>query len=488
MEYQSTRSEAVRASGAEAVLQGMAPDGGLFVPAGGVLPRVDAARLCGLASLDLAAEVVCALLPDFSRDETAAMVRRAYAGRFETADLTPTVRVGERWVLELFRGPTAAFKDVALSLLPQLMAAARAKCGAPEEIAILTATSGDTGKAALEGFRDVPGTRILVFYPAEGVSPVQRLQMVTQPGENVTVCALRGNFDDAQRGVKAAFRACTAQDLLRGRPVRLSSANSINIGRLVPQIVYYFKAYGDLLRAGALRMGEPLDFVVPTGNFGDILAGWCAGAMGLPVGTLVCASNENDVLTEFFRTGRYDRRRPFHKTSSPSMDILVSSNLERLLYLESRDTVLTARLLRELEETGCYRLPEDLAARIGAKFRAAYCGEAETRAAIRQVWADHGYLMDPHTAVAWHAAERCAAGRPTVVLATASPFKFPGTVLEALGEAVPADAFAAMDRLTEVTGVAAPRCLRDLAGTPVRHRDEIDRGDLLPYVLQKLEG
>ena len=327
MDYQSTRSSAFKADSVTAVLEGIAPDGGLYItdPAG-----IDfdwrAALKC--SSREMSAMILHALLPDFP--DMRALVEKAYLNKFETEDLTPLVKVGDRYVLELFRGPTSAFKDVALSVLPQLVTAGRALRGAEDDVVILTATSGDTGKAALEGFHDVEGTRIVVFYPYKGVSRVQELQMSTQKGGNVRVCAVRGNFDDAQTGVKNVFSACRDMDL-GGKS--LSSANSINIGRLAPQVMYYFRAYADLVSEGRIKAGDTVHYVVPTGNFGDILAGWFAKLLGLPVGRLVCASNQNNVLTDFINTGVYDKRREFYKTNSPSMDILVSSNLERLLYL-----------------------------------------------------------------------------------------------------------------------------------------------------------
>ena len=330
MKYQSTRNHALTASPAAAVLRGIAPDGGLYMPE--AIPVLDWQSLMKEDTLTMSARILSALLPDY--EDMPALVRRGYAGKFETEDLTPLVSVGDRYVLELFRGPTSAFKDVALSLLPQLISQARDMEGIEDEMLILTATSGDTGKAALEGFRDVPGTKIIVFYPHGGVSAVQQAQMVTQEGGNVKVCAVRGNFDDTQTGVKRIFASCDEEDL---PGVRLSSANSINIGRLAPQIVYYFKAYADLVRSGRIRVGDKVHFCVPTGNFGDILAGYFAKRMGLPVGRLICASNRNDVLTDFLSTGVYDKRRTFYKTTSPSMDILVSSNLERLLSLLTGD-------------------------------------------------------------------------------------------------------------------------------------------------------
>ena len=489
MIYQSTRNDSLQASSAQAILDGMAGDGGLYSPASLDGLAFDWRSLLSLSTQEMATKILSVLLPSFSKAEMAALVRRAYEGKFETEELTPTVSVGDDTILELFRGPTSAFKDVALSMLPLLMTAAREKCGVHDEILILTATSGDTGKAAMEGFRNVPGTRILVFYPYGGVSPVQQAQMATQEGDNVCVCAVRGNFDDAQTGVKNIFAAMAREGLLQGRGVRLSSANSINIGRLAPQVVYYFKAYGDLVRAGRIAAGEGVDFVVPTGNFGDILAGYFAKALGLPVGKLVCASNANHILTDFLRTGVYDRNRPFYRTISPSMDILVSSNLERLLFLLSKDVDLVARLMKNLSETGAYEVPGSLKEQLDRLFFAACCDDGGTKAAIGEVWRRYGYLMDTHTAVAYEAARQykaaCPDHGPVVILSTASPYKFPAAVLEALGEEPGEDEFAAMERLEALTGVPMPKNLRGLRERPVRHRDVIDRADMLNYVLDK---
>lgn len=484
MNYQSTRNALLTAPSTRAVLEGLAPDGGLYMIDRFDFPGFDWKTTLRRDTLGMAEEILSALLPDFRGMD--GLVRRAYAGKFETDELTPLTRVGDRWVLELFRGPTSAFKDVALSMLPQLITAARSLLGVQEQIVILTATSGDTGKAALEGFRDVPGTRIVVFYPEDGVSRVQKAQMVTQEGGNVRVCGIRGNFDDAQRGVKAAFSACADGKLLAGKGVRLSSANSINIGRLAPQVVYYFKAYADLVRQGVVELGGAVDFVVPTGNFGDILAGYLAKRMGLPVGRLVCASNRNDVLTEFLRTGVYDRRRTFYRTISPSMDILVSSNLERLLYLLCGDCGEVAGYMKRLAEDGVYRVSPAMLARLREEFAADCCDDEETKRTIGEVWRENGYLMDTHTAVAWHAASRCRAEAPTVVLSTASPYKFPAAVLAALGETPPEDEFAAMERLHKISGVPVPRGLASLAERPVRHRDVIGKDDILEYVLSGL--
>ncbi|HIR30712.1 MAG TPA: threonine synthase [Candidatus Faecousia faecavium] len=479
MLYHSTRSENHRADSAQAVLEGLAPDGGLYMPQS--IPSFDWKACLTGSSQDMATQILSALLPDIPDMKT--LVNRAYTGKFETEDLTPTVSVGPFQVLELFRGPTSAFKDVALSMLPQLLTAAKDVKGVKEDILILTATSGDTGKAALEGFHDVPGIRICVFYPDGGVSQVQRAQMVTQEGSNVTVCAVRGNFDDAQTGVKNIFAACQGKDL----PYRLSSANSINIGRLAPQIMYYFRSYRDLLDAGVISMGQEVNFSVPTGNFGDILAGYLAKLLGLPVGRLICASNANNVLTDFIRTGTYDRLRPLLKTTSPSMDILVSSNLERLLYLLSGDASLVSDLMRQLNQEGSYTVPAQLLEKIQSLFWAAYCDDARAEEIMGRVYREFGYLCDPHTASGWAAAEdyvnSTGDNRPMVVLSTASPYKFPAAVLKAIGGDVTGSEFEQMKRLETLTGVPTPKNLSSLEGKPEKHTGVINKEDMLSFVL-----
>ena len=487
MNYQSTRNHRLQASSAAAVLEGIAADGGLYIRDDLSTMNFDWKGLLGEDSLTMSARILSALLPDIPDMET--LVKQGYEGKFETDELTPLAQVGDRYVLELFRGPTSAFKDVALSLLPRLITSAKTVCGVDDEIVILTATSGDTGKAALEGFHDVPGTRIIVFYPHGGVSIVQQAQMATQEGSNVCVCAVRGNFDDAQTGVKNIFAACQDKDL---HGVRLSSANSINIGRLAPQVMYYFRAYADLVKAGRIRVGDTVHYVVPTGNFGDILAGYFAKLMGLPVGKLVCASNANDVLTEFLSTGVYDKRRPFHKTTSPSMDILVSSNLERMLYLLSDgDDAYVAGLMRQLRDEGRYQVTDKMLARLHEIFSCACCDDAQAAEVMGRVWREHGYVCDPHTAVAWHAADAFmeqADGAPVVVLSTASPYKFPAAVLSALGEEPGDDEFAMMDKLSALTGTPIPKNLATLREKQVRHKDVIDKDAMLDYVLGKIQS
>ena len=489
MQYQSTRDKNLKAGSAQAVLNGLAPDGGLYTMPSFDEARFDYREVLDLDTFAMSARILSKLLPDFSEEEMTKLVHDGYAGKFETDHLTPTVSVGEDHILELFRGPTSAFKDVALSMLPRLMTAAKGKCGFTDEIMILTATSGDTGKAAMEGFCNVPGTRIIVFYPYGGVSAVQQAQMATQAGENVCVCAVRGNFDDAQTGVKNIFASVGREGLLKGKGVSLSSANSINIGRLAPQVVYYYRSYADLVKAGRIRTGDKVDFVVPTGNFGDILAGYFAKEMGLPVGKLVCASNANNVLTDFLRTGRYDRRRPFYKTVSPSMDILVSSNLERLLYLLSGDDKLVAGLMKSLSEEGAYEVPAEMLAKLHELFWAGCCDDEAAKAAIGKVWKEEHYLCDTHTAVAWDVAQQYKKENPAhnavVVLSTASPYKFPAAVLEGIGEQAKGDEFDVMEQLHDVTGVPVPKNLAALREREVRHRDVIERDEMLDYVLGK---
>ena len=479
MYYHSTRSKNFRADSAQAVLEGLAPDGGLYMPDS--LPPFDWKACLQGSSMDMSTMILSALLPDIPN--MTALVKRAYTGKFETDDLTPTVPVGDFRVLELFRGPTSAFKDVALSMLPQLLTTAKTVKGQKKDILILTATSGDTGKAALEGFHDVPGIKICVFYPHGGVSQVQRAQMVTQEGRNVAVCAVSGNFDDAQTGVKNIFAACRNQEL----PVALSSANSINIGRLAPQIMYYFRSYRDLLDAGKIHLGDEVNFSVPTGNFGDILAGYLAKSLGLPVGKLICASNANNVLTDFIRTGTYNRMRPLLKTSSPSMDILVSSNLERLLYLLSGDTALVSELMGKLNKEGSYTVPTELLEKIQADFSAYYCDDVRADEIMGRVWNTHHYLCDPHTASGWAAAEDYIAetgdNRAMVVLSTASPYKFPVAVLTAIGGDTSGTEFEQMARLSALTSVPVPKNLSGLEGKEERHTGVIEKDAMLEYVL-----
>ena len=497
MKYISTRSRDISCDGLQAVLAGMAPDGGLFLPESFDKISFDyKSCIGGCSTKEIATKVIGAILPDF--DDMATLVERAYTGKFETEDLTPLVKVGNKYVLELFRGPTSAFKDVALSMLPQLISAAKKQTGDSSRTLILTATSGDTGKAALEGFHDVPGVGIIVFFPENGVSEVQKLQMVTQQGDNVHVCAIRGNFDDAQTAVKKVFELA-ANDKTFGAELTkaktaLSSANSINIGRLAPQLTYYFKAYSDLVSGGRIKVGDTVDFVVPTGNFGDILAGYFAKCLGLPVGRLVCASNANNVLTDFLHTGVYSRKRPFIKTTSPSMDILVSSNLERMLFLASGgDTERVSAWMEELKTAGEYTVSGETLENLRRTYYAGYCSDASAAATISKVFKDYGYVCDTHTAVAWNVAEQYeasgekAGNAPTVVLSTASPYKFPLAVLAAIeGGAANMGEFEAMERISRLSSTKVPQGLAGLRSKEILHKDVADKEEITDYVLSKI--
>lgn len=484
MKYFSTRNFELRRSAPEAITEGIAPDGGLYLPERFLPFPMEA--LCEMSQTEISTAILSRLFDELGEEALAAAVAASYDTAFENGDISPLAPVGEAYAMELWHGPTCAFKDVALSLLPRLLTMSAKKCGIEDEICILTATSGDTGSAALSGFADVPGTRIIVFYPEGGVSPAQQKQMVTCNGKNTAVCAVRGNFDDAQSGVKNIFATVKPAGNMR-----FSSANSINIGRLAPQIAYYFKAYRDLLRAGRITMGQRVNFVVPTGNFGDILAGYFAKQMGLPVGRLVCASNENNVLSDFFATGTYDRRRAFHLTTSPSMDILISSNLERLLCMLC-GTAQTAEMMRRLREEGVYSLEEKARAALGEEFWAAWADDAETRATIRRYYEQQHYLMDPHTAVGFAVYEKwlrspAANTDPTVVLSTASPYKFSHTVLAALGIAEGGDEFADMERLAQATGTAIPAPLAAAAQRSVVHTACCEVAEMPAYVYRKTE-
>lgn len=486
IEYVSTRDKSVRVSSSRAVLDGQASGGGLYVPESLNGIRADYREIIKGDFRDMARAVWNIFFDDYGPDKIDELVERSYEGKFSAPEITPLVKVGapadKNYVLELYHGPTSAFKDVALSALPNLLTAARSMNGFTDDIMILTATSGDTGSAAIAGFSDVPGTGIVVFFPHGGVSDTQRLQMVTAAGSNVTACAIRGNFDDAQTGVKKLFRDIPHP--VSG--VSLSSANSINIGRLVPQIVYYFSAYAQLVDKGAIKCGDKVDFVVPTGNFGDIMAGYFALRMGLPVGRLVCASNKNDVLTEFLATGRYDRKREFHKTTSPSMDILVSSNLERLLYYVcGADHTLS--YMKQLEETGEYTVTPEELAEIKSIFEGVCADDAEGAEAIRKVFESDHYLMDTHTSVAWACMEKASEtdAAATVVLSTASPYKFSAAVLEALGEELTGSDEGNMNKVKDITGAPVPAGLAGIFEKPVRHGDVIDIADMRSYVIDK---
>ncbi len=497
MSFFSTRGgSCVTAS--QAILRGLAEDGGLYVPA--MFPPVSLKKIADLGQMPYAQRAMQILklyLEDFSLPEIEAATQAAYSeDRFDDPAVAPLKKLDETtWALELFHGPTLAFKDIALQLLPHLTRLSAVKNGEKREISILVATSGDTGKAALEGFRDVPGTSCTVFYPLDGVSDVQRLQMVTTGGENTHVIAVKGNFDDAQTGVKELFSSPEFAEDMNRRGKVLSSANSINFGRLVPQVVYYFSAYADLVTQGAIRSGEPVNFCVPTGNFGDILAGFYAREMGLPVAKLICASNRNNVLTDFFHSGIYSTHRLFFKTKSPSMDILVSSNLERLLYeAADRDGDLVKTWMRLLKDCGSYSVGDQRTEWLGNIFWGGCADDVETVREIGQRFRQDHYLLDPHTAVASSVLRQYrmekADAAPTVILATASPYKFSRDVLAGIAgaEAVQGlDAFACSEELEKRSGIPMPPQVRNLRNLPVRHRTECDVSGMGQAVLNEFD-
>ncbi len=472
MKYLSTRDRSVRLDAAEAIEMGLSRDGGLLTPC--EIPQINEAFLNSLVHVryqERAAKVMALYLTDYTEAELLTFAENAYGPeKFDTDAVAPVRTLDETThCLELWHGPTSAFKDMALQMLPQLLSAALRKTGEDKTVCILVATSGDTGKAAMEGFADVPQTKIMVFYPKDGVSRVQETQMVTQDGENVGVCAVVGNFDDAQAGVKRIFSDAAIRETLAQRGYFLSSANSINWGRILPQVVYYISAYCDLVRDGRIVMGDRVNFCVPTGNFGDILAAYYAKRMGLPVGKLICASNCNDVLTDFLRTGVYDRNRPFHTTMSPSMDILISSNLERLLFdLAGENDAEVRRYMDALAATGRYEVSGAIKKALAEQYWGGFCDEAGTTAAIAKYYKDYGYLIDTHTAVAASVMEqyRAASGdkTPTVFVSTASPYKFCDSVLTAIGEIPAGDGVELLDQLHDVTGTAVPRRLAALKG------------------------
>ncbi len=496
MIYTSTRDRSVQVSAAQAITQGISADGGLFVPQ--TLPVITTEELLGLIGksyVERAVFLLSRFLTDFTPEEVAECAQRAYgSGRFREQKVAPLKRLdASSYVLELWHGPTCAFKDMALQILPHLMRVSAGKTALGKEIIILVATSGDTGKAALEGFKDAPHTRMLVFYPENGVSEMQRLQMVTQEGDNLAVCAIKGNFDDAQSGVKEIFTSETMGELLAQHGMMFSSANSINWGRLVPQIVYYISAYCDLIENGALQMGDPINIAVPTGNFGNILAAYYAGRMGVPIGKLICASNRNRVLTDLIKTGVYDRNRDFYTTSSPSMDILISSNLERLLFhLSDGDDSAVGEMMESLTKHGAYTLPNPVRAKLNALFEGGWCGEEDTAKTIRETYEKTGYLCDTHTAVAVNVYQnyRNESGdqTPTVIASTANPYKFPASVLAALeGDNSALSEFEKAGRLRKLTGAAIPAPLAGLEEKPVRFTQVCEKNGMEKVVKALLE-
>ncbi len=475
--YQSTRDTNNTVTASQAILQGLATDGGLFTPISYPQMELDFTKLKDASYQEVAKLILSAFLDDFTDQELDDCINNACDSKFDTPEIAPLVKLNGQYNLELFHGSTIAFKDMALSILPHLMTTAAKKHGLKNKIVILTATSGDTGKAAMAGFADVPGTEIIVFYPKDGVSKVQELQMTTQTGDNTHVVAIEGNFDDAQTNVKRMFNDAALRERLAAHKLQFSSANSMNIGRLVPQIVYYVYAYAQLVKTGQIQAGEAVNFAVPTGNFGNILAAYYAKQIGLPVGKLICASNENNVLTDFFKTHVYDKKRSFKVTSSPSMDILVSSNLERLIFhLLGNSAEKTADLMKSLNQHGQYELT-DFAPAILELFAAEYATEAETASEIKRVYEASDYIEDPHTAVASAVYQkyRTATGdeTTTVIASTASPYKFPVVVVEAVTGQSGLSDFEALTKLHEISGVAVPSAVANLENAQVRHKTTV---------------
>lgn len=488
--YKSTRSKKEPVKASQAILKGLSADGGLFVP--DHIPALDKslAAFSKMSYQETAYEVMKLYLTDFTEEELKTCIARAYDEKFDTAAVAPLKEAKGAYYLELFHGATIAFKDMALSILPHLMTTAARKNHVKDEIVILTATSGDTGKAALAGFAGVEGTRIIVFYPKNGVSPIQEKQMVTQKGDNTYVVGITGNFDDAQTGVKKLFGDKELEKELAEAGFRFSSANSINIGRLVPQIVYYVYAYARLLAKGELSEGEKINVVVPTGNFGNILAAFYAKNMGLPIHKLICASNDNKVLYDFFATGTYDKNREFVLTSSPSMDILISSNLERLIYrIAGNDAEKTASLMAALGSGGKYEITPRMQEAL-SDFYGNYAGEKETAAAIKALYENCGYIIDTHTAVASAVYDKYRADTQdmtkTVIVSTASPYKFTRSVMEAMGEDGAMDDFALADALSLLSKVPVPAAVEEIRTAPVLHTKVCDKEEMKAVVKQFL--
>ncbi len=477
MDYKSTRNSALRVTSAQAIAQGISKDGGLFVPAQiPALTENDIKALCDMTYIERAESILLQYLTDFTLDEVKQCAQEAYGnGTFDDDIPAPLARLGKNaYMLELWHGPTCAFKDMALQILPHLLTVSAKKTISGKEVVILVATSGDTGKAALEGFKDVPGTRIMVFYPQDGVSEMQRLQMITQAGENVYVCAVNGNFDDCQRGVKRIFTDSETVETLSENGLVFSSANSINWGRLLPQIVYYISAYCDLVKDECIRLGDSINVVVPTGNFGNILAAYYAKQMGLPIARFICASNSNKILTDFLNTGMYDTNRPFYTTISPSMDILVSSNLERLLYhLSGNDDTYVTSCMSALSDSGRYEVKPEIMDKLTELFVGGYCDEESTKATVRSLFDKYAYVADTHTAVAYKVyadyVRETGDKAVTVIASTANAYKFPASVYEAIsGETENASEFELAQKLSQKTGTDIPAQLQGLQNRKIR--------------------
>ncbi len=489
--YSSTRDSSKKVTASQAILKGLSDDGGLFVP--DHIPSLECSmqELAGKSYQEVAYEVMKLFLTDFTQDELRGCINRAYDSKFDTEVIAPLVEVEGTYYLELFHGSTIAFKDMALSILPHLMITSAKKNHVENEIVILTATSGDTGKAALAGFAGVEGTKIIVFYPKNGVSPIQEKQMVTQKGDNTCVVGIQGNFDDAQTGVKALFNDKELAQKMAARGQQFSSANSINIGRLVPQVVYYVYSYAKLLEEGRIEDGEKINVVVPTGNFGNILAAFYAKNMGVPINKLICASNENKVLYDFFMTGKYDRNREFVLTSSPSMDILVSSNLERLIYrIAGEDAQKNANLMAALSQEGCYEITGQMKEQL-ADFYGNYADEKETAGRIKSMYKNTGYILDTHTAVASAVYQKYVAGTgdrtTTVIASTASPFKFTRNVMNAIdGKYDSMSDFELVDELSGIGNIAVPNAIEEIRTAPVVHNNVCDKTEMKEAVMRFL--
>ncbi len=485
--YKSTRNSNETATASMAILKGLADEGGLFVPDSVPAFDVSLDELAGMDYREVAYNVMKLMLTDFTEDELRHCINSAYDDKFDTKEIAPLVKKAGAYYLELFHGSTIAFKDMALSILPYLLTTSAKKNNVHNEIVILTATSGDTGKAALAGFADVPGTKIIVFYPKNGVSPIQEKQMVTQKGDNTFVVGIKGNFDDAQTGVKKMFSDAELNSYLNEKGYQFSSANSINIGRLVPQMVYYVYAYTRLVADGTIKAGDKINVVVPTGNFGNILAAYYAKQMGLPINKFICASNENKVLYDFFSTGNYNRNREFILTSSPSMDILISSNLERLIYrIAGNDAVKNKELMTALSGKGEYTITDDMKKEL-ADFYGNYASEAETAATIKKVYESDSYIMDTHTAVAATVYDKYVSETgdktPTVIASTASPYKFTRSVMNAIdSEYDKKTDFELVDELNRLSGVKVPQAIEDIRTAPVRHDTVCEKDEMLAEV------
>ncbi len=489
MRYYSSRNNDITTSAHKAVIQGLAPDGGLFVP-NEIPQKLDPKDILNLSYQETAKRILARFLDDYSDEDLTACVYGAYDTKFDTEEIVPVSKTKDGYLMELYHGPTSAFKDVALTILPRLLTAAYKQENLSDTISILTATSGDTGKAALSGFQDVEHTAVTVFYPEDGVSTIQKAQMQTARGNNVKVIAVKGNFDDCQRMVK---EACSSKEVLDAcNNVTISSANSINIGRLVPQIVYYYSSYAKLVNAGDIACGDEVNFVVPTGNFGDILAGYLAKKIGLPIRKLICAANTNNVLTDFIKNGKYDINRPFHLTMSPSMDILISSNLERLLYLASNgDADMVASCMQAMKDNGSYEVSKEILDTIQEDFGSYWTSEEDCKKEIKDLFENERRLIDPHTAIAYHAMrqykEETGDTVPCIVLSTASPYKFSKNVLSSLTDNVPEDEFEAMNALAQLSGMPIPQGLAELKDLPVRFTEVIAKEDGISAIAQRMK-